>query len=280
MRFVVVDCGALHESLLESELFGHAKGAFTGAISTKKGLFEIADGGTLFLDEIGNTSVKLQTKLLRVLQERVFTPVGDTQVRKTDVRLIAATNKDLDAMVAEGTFREDLYYRLNIVPIDVPPLRKRKEDLPALAMHFLSKFREETGCGVFEISPDALTLLVDYDWPGNVRELENAIHRAVVLASGKTILAGQLPPEIRDHAPRPTVSAPKTAEDLKERKKQLRQEAVEDLERRFVIDALRRNDGNVTRAAADVGMQRPNFQALRRKYRIPLPKLPPTSAIE
>ena len=272
-----VDCGALHDSLLESELFGHAKGAFTGAISAKKGLFEVADGGTLFLDEVANTSVMLQAKLLRFLQQRVFTPVGHTQERKTDVRLIAATNQDLDVMVAEGAFREDLFYRLNIVPVDVPPLRKRKEDLPALAIHFLKKFREETGYDVSEISPDALSLLVDYDWPGNVRELENVIHRAVVLATDKTIVSGQLPAEIRDNSLRLTVCIPKTSEELKQRKRELREKSVEEVERRFVTEALKRNDWNVTHAAADVGMQRPNFQALMRKHHIALPQVPPSS---
>jgi len=266
-RFVTVDCGALQDSLLESELFGHAKGAFTGAISAKKGLFEVADGGTLFLDEIGNTSVMLQAKLLRVLQERTFMPVGDTRAQKTDVRLIAATNKDLDAMVADGSFREDLFYRLKIVPIDVPPLRQRKEDVPALAMHFLKKFREETGCDVSEIAPDAVNLLTDHDWPGNVRELENAIHRAVVLATGKTITPEQLPLDIREGAPL-TVRIPKTSEELKQRKKELREKAVEEVERRFVSEALKRNRGNVTHAATEVGMQRSNFQALMRKHNV------------
>jgi DNA-binding NtrC family response regulator len=272
MRFVAVDCGVLHDSLLESELFGHTKGAFTGAISAKKGLFEIAYGGTLFLDEIGNTSLTLQAKLLRVIQERVFTPVGDTREWKTDIRLIAATNKDLEAMVADGSFREELFYRLNIVPIHVPPLRKRREDIPALVMHFLKKFGEETGCDVSEIAPDALSLLVDYDWPGNVRQLENTIHRAVVLATGKRIVSEQLPPEIRSEPLQISDWVPKTSDELKERKKELREKAVEDVERLFTTEALKRNDWNVTRAAEEVGMLRPNFQALMRKYHITLGK--------
>jgi len=274
MRFVAVDCGALHESLLESELFGHVKGAFTGAISTKKGLFEVAEGGTLFLDEVGNTSVMLQAKLLRVLQEQVFTPVGHTQERKTDVRIIAATNRDLAEMVAGGSFREDLYYRLNIVTIEVPPLRKRREDIPALVMHFLSKYREESGSEVSEISPEALRMLVDYAWPGNVRELENVIQRAVVLANGKTITSEQLLPEIQGDTPRLTFKVPRTSEELKQRKKQLREKAVEEVERRFVTKALERNGWNITHAAADVGMQRPNFQALMRQHRIAPPRTP------
>ena len=280
MRFVAVDCGALHENLLESELFGHVKGAFTGAISAKKGLFEIADGGTLFLDEIANTSARLQVKLLRVLQERVFTPVGHAQELKADVRLIAATNEDLNVMVAEGTFRADLFYRLNIVPIHVPPLRKRKEDIPALVMHFLKKFRKETGCDVSEIAPDALSLLVDYRWPGNVRELENAIHRAVVLSTGQTIVSKQLPAEIRDNSLRLTVSVPKTSEELKQRKKELREKAVEEVERLFVTEALKKNGWNVSHAAADVGMQRRNFQALMRQHHITLGNTPAEPEIE
>jgi DNA-binding NtrC family response regulator len=268
MRFVAVDCCTLHDTLLESELFGHARGAFTGAISAKKGLFEVADGGTLFLDEIGNTSLVLQAKLLRVLQERTFTPVGDTQERKTDVRLIAATNSDLETMVAEGSFREELFYRLNIVPVRVPPLRERREDVPALAVHFLEKFREETGRDVSEISPEALSLLVDYDWPGNVRELENAVQRAVVLAPDRRIAVDQLPPEIRGRSLGLTVSVPRTADELKQRKKELREKSVEEVERQFVLEALKRSAGNVSHAAADVGMQRPNFQALMRKHHV------------
>ncbi|MBC8870837.1 MAG: sigma-54-dependent Fis family transcriptional regulator [Planctomycetes bacterium] len=271
-RFLAVDCGALHDNLLESELFGHTKGAFTGAITAKKGLFEVADGGTLFLDEIGHTSPTLQAKLLRVLQERVFIPVGDTDERTTDMRLIAATNKDVEAMVADDSFREELFYRLNIVAIRLPPLREREEDVPALAMHFLKKFRQETGRDVTEISPEALQLLIDYDWPGNVRQLENAIHRAVVLATGKTIVSEQLPPEMRDNVPLVTTCVPKTGQELKNRKKELREKSVEQVERQFVIEALNRNDWSVTKAAAEVGMQRPNFQALMRKYHITLAK--------
>ena len=195
-RFVAVDCGALHENLLESELFGHAKGAFTGATSTKKGLFEAADGGSLFLDEIGHTSLALQAKLLRVLQERVYTPVGDTRERKTDVRLIAATNRDLDAMVADGSFRQELFYRLSIVPITLPPLRERTEDIPALAAHFLKKFAKKTAVPVPSISPEALHLLLDHAWPGNVRELENVMHRISVLSTAATITPADLPREI------------------------------------------------------------------------------------
>ena len=270
-RFVPVDCGALHENLLESELFGHVKGAFTGAISGKPGLFAIADGGTLFLDEIGNTSLLLQTKLLRVLQERVFTPVGCTRERKTDLRLIVATNKDLEAMVAEGSFRQELFYRLNIVPIDVPPMRSRKEDIPALAMHFLRKLSKENASDVRSISSEALSILIDYDWPGNVRELQNVIHRAVVLAPGTIIDAEQLPVGISERIERFAVHVPRTSDELKSIKKELRERSVETVERRFVFDALKRSDWNVTHAANNVGMQRSNFQALMRKHDIHVP---------
>jgi DNA-binding NtrC family response regulator len=270
-RFVAVDCGALHENLLESELFGHAKGAFTGATSTKKGLFEIADGGTLLLDEIGHTSLALQTKLLRVLQQRVYTPVGDTRERKTDMRLIAATNKDLDAMVADGSFRQELFYRINIVPITLPPLRQRKEDIPVLAMHFIKKFRAETGQEVPEISPEAMQLLMDYAWPGNVRELENVMHRVSVLSTAPTIGPAQLPIEMRQSLPARSMAVPRTSRELKEQKKEMREKSVEEIERCFVLEALQRNDWNVSRAAVEVDMQRSNFQALMRRYRIAKP---------
>jgi DNA-binding NtrC family response regulator len=270
-RFVAVDCGALHENLLESELFGHAKGAFTGATSTKKGLFEAADGGSLFLDEIGHTSLALQAKLLRVLQERVFTPVGDTRERKTDVRLIAATNRDLNAMVAEGSFRQELFYRLSIVPITLPPLRARKEDIPALAAHFLKKFCEESGRQVPSISPEALHRLLDHAWPGNVRELENVMHRISVLSVVATVTPADLPLEIGSPESAATTVAPRTSQELKERKKEAREKSVEEVERGFVLAALQRNDWNVSRAAVDVHMQRSNFQALMRRYQIVKP---------
>ena len=167
--FVPVDCNSLSETLLESELFGHVKGSFTGAISNKRGMFEVADGGSLFLDEIGNIALPIQAKLLRVLQEREFRAVGDTRTRTTNIRLVTATNKDLKAMVADGSFREDLYYRINIFPIHMPPLRERREDIPALAFHFLNAFRSELGKEVTEFSDGATNALVNYDWPGNVR---------------------------------------------------------------------------------------------------------------
>ena len=192
-----MSCAALTESLLESELFGHVKGAFTGAIEDKKGRFELAHGGTLFLDEVGDMSESLQVKLLRVLQERQFEPVGGTQTISVDVRVIAATNRNLEEDVRNGTFREDLYYRLNVVPIHIPPLRERREDVPLLIKHFLDVHSRENDKEITGISPDALDILLKYDWPGNVRELESCIEMAVVMATGNRLTADLLPPKLR-----------------------------------------------------------------------------------
>jgi len=268
-QFVPVDCAVLSENLLESELFGHVRGSFTGAVTTKPGLFEVADGGTVFLDEVGNISLAIQAKLLRVLQEREFTPVGGTKAKKVDIRLIAATNKDLEKMIREETFREDLYYRLNIVPIYLPSLKERQEDIPLLAVHFLKKYAEEMGKTIKGFTPEAMEKLMKYPWPGNVRELENVIERTVVMIDEEMvrvdhlILPGQKEKEvlIEKHIPM-------TSEELKDIKKQLREKAVEEVERAFLLSALERHDWNVTRAAEEVGMLRPNFQALMRKYNL------------
>jgi DNA-binding NtrC family response regulator len=268
-QFVPVDCAVLSENLLESELFGHVRGSFTGAISTKPGLFEVADGGTVFLDEVGNISLAIQAKLLRVLQEREFTPVGGTKTKKVDIRLIAATNKDLEKLIKEETFREDLYYRLNIVPIYLPPLKERQDDIPLLSVHFLKKYAEEMGKTVKGFTPEAMERLMRYPWPGNVRELENVIERTIVMIENDEmvrvehlILPGQREKqELREHIPM-------TSEELKEIKKQIRERAVEEVEKAFVLSALERHNWNVTRAAEEVGMLRPNFQALMRKYNL------------
>ncbi len=265
--FVPVDCGSLSEQLLESELFGHVKGSFTGAVANKQGLFEVADGGTLFLDEIGNISLSTQAKLLRILQEREFKAVGDTRIRTANIRLISATNKDLEAMVAEGTFREDLYYRLNIFPIELPPLRERREDIPALAFHFLKLFSEELSKEMTEFSVEAMNMLVNYNWPGNVRELENTIHRAVILAADKVIRQGHLV-NIIDMGAALEANVPKSSDELKHFKKLAREKSVKNIEKLFVLEALKRNDWNVTRSAEETGMQRTNFQALMKKYDI------------
>jgi DNA-binding NtrC family response regulator len=265
--FVPVDCTSLSESLLESELFGHVKGSFTGAIANKKGLFETADGGTLFLDEIGNITLATQAKLLRFIEEREFKAVGDTRTQKVDIRLITATNKDLEGMVADGEFRDDLYYRINIFPIEIPPLRERRDDIPTLALHFLQKFSAEISQQPGEFSPGALNLLLNHDWPGNVRELENAVERAVILAGGDVIRQGHLV-DIIGMLPQIDLGVPRTAEDLKQLKKVARQKSVENVEKHFVLGALKRNGWNVTRAAEETGMQRSNFQALMAKYDI------------
>jgi len=268
-QFVPVDCAVLSENLLESELFGHVKGSFTGAVTTKPGLFEVADGGTVFLDEVGNITASIQAKLLRVLQEREFKPVGGTNAKKVDIRLIAATNKDLEKMIKDGTFMEDLYYRLNIVPIYLPPLKDRQEDIPLLAVHFLKKYAEEMGKAIKGFTPEAMEKLVRYAWPGNVRELENVIERTVVMMEneemvrvGHLILPGEQEKDVLEN------HIPVTSEELKEIKKQMREKAVEEIERAFVLNALERNHWNVTRAAEEVGMLRPNFQAMMRKYNL------------
>ncbi|MFA7280912.1 MAG: sigma-54 dependent transcriptional regulator [Sterolibacterium sp.] len=265
--FVAVDCNSLSETLLESELFGHIKGAFTGAVVNKRGMFEVANGGSLFLDEISNISMSTQAKLLRVTQEREFRAVGDTRTQSTNIRLITATNKDLKDMVAAGTFREDLFYRINIFPIQVPPLRERREDIPALAFHFLKVFSKELGKEVNEISADALTALTSHNWPGNVRELQNTVHRAMILANDKVIRQAHLTDILDLHA-RTDLDIPRTGDELKRLKKEAREKSVEDIEKLFLLEALKRNDWNVTRSAEETGMLRANFQALMRKYDI------------
>ena len=266
--FVPVDCNALSENLLESELFGHVKGAFTSAVVNKKGMFEVAGSGTLFLDEIGNISMSIQAKLLRVLQEREFRAVGDTRTLIANFRLVTATNKDLKAMVAAGTFRDDLYYRINIFPIHAPALRERKGDIPALAYHFLKVFSAELGKKITDISEGALSTLVNYGWPGNVRELENVMHRAAILTSDNVIRQAHLVNIVDSSQPQADLAVPRTGDELKRVKKAAREKSVEEIEKQFVLEALKRNEWNVTKSAEDTGMQRPNFQALMKKYTI------------
>ncbi len=266
--FVPVDCNSLSENLLESELFGHVKGAFTGAVANKKGMFEVAGSGSLFLDEIGNFSMPIQAKLLRVLQEREYRPVGDTRTLTANFRLITATNKDLKAMVANGSFRDDLFYRINIFPIHVPALRERKDDIPALAYHFLKVFSADLGKKITDISEGAISALINYDWPGNVRELENAMHRAAILATDHVIRQAHLVTIIDPGNGHADMVVPRTGDELKRLKKVAREKSVEEIEKQFVLEALKRNDWNVTRSAEDTGMQRPNFQALMKKYTI------------
>jgi DNA-binding NtrC family response regulator len=263
---VPVDCMSLSENLLESELFGHVKGAFTGAIANKRGLLEVAAGGSVFLDEVGNIPLSIQAKLLRVIQEREFKAVGDTRTQSANIRLICATNRELRAMVADGGFRDDLFYRINIFPIRVPALRERREDIPALAFHFLKSCSAEIGKQVTRFSDDAMSLLTSHDWPGNVRELENAVHRAVILASDAVVRKAHL----AGLGAQAAGAAPKTGEELKRIKKAAREKSVEAIEKAFVLDALKRNDWNVTKSAAETGMQRANFQALMKKHGIRL----------
>jgi len=267
-RFVAIDCAVFSKELLASELFGHVKGAFTGAVADKKGLLETAGGGTVFLDEIGNIDLEIQVKLLRFLQEREILPVGGVQPRRIDARLIFATNRDLKEMVERGEFRDDLYYRLLVFPIRLPSLRERREDIPALAYHFLKKAAARTGKNVRRFDDEALDQLVRYDWPGNVRQLENTIERLVILAEGETIETRHLALCFQQTATPAGLPVPTDSQQLKAVKKELREKAVAEVEKRFVLEALRRNDWNVTRAARDVKMQRTNFQALMRKYGI------------
>jgi len=267
--FVAVDCTALAENLLESELFGHVKGSFTGAIQTKMGLFRVADGGSLFLDEISNISLATQAKLLRVLQERQVTPIGSTQPIPINIHLLAATNKNLKTMVANGTFREDLFFRLNIIPIELPALRERKSDIPLLVSHFLKKYTAEIGKEIRGIAPDALAFLEEYPFPGNVRELENTIERAVVLVEGDIISKDDL--ELADGEEQeatPGGYVPTSAEELKEMKRHIRGKSVETIEKAFVMNALERNNWNVTRAAEETGILRPNFQGMLKRLGI------------
>jgi len=256
--FIVVNCGAFTESLLESELFGHVKGSFTGAISDKKGLLEIAHRGTFFLDEVAEMSRQTQVKFLRVLEEREFKPVGSTDTRKSDVRFITATNRELAKEVERGEFREDLYYRLNVIPVTIPPLRQRKEDIPLLAGHFLARYGQEMGKPVTGIAQEALNFLINYDWPGNVRELENTIQRAVALTRNSEITTDDLVIKMRTGTPAAalmTKDVPPEGIDLEER--------LTDLERTYIRTALERTNWNVTRAAK---LLNTSFRSLR--YRI------------
>ena len=268
--FVAVDCSSLPETLLESELFGHVKGSFTGAIHSKTGLFKVADGGTLFLDEISNISLATQSKLLRVIQERVLTPIGDTRPVPIDIRLVVATNINLRALVDKGSFREDLFFRINVIPVNLPPLKDRKGDLPLLIHHFLRKFSGEVGNKeVRGLAPDAMAVLEGYSFPGNVRELENIIERAVVLCEGDVIQKVNL--ELRSAEEERVLDSdivPLSLEELKETKKQIRERAVEPIEKAFVLNALKRNNWNVSQAAEETGMLRPNFHALLKKLGI------------
>jgi len=257
--FVKVNCGVLAENLLESELFGHVKGAFTGAIRDKLGRFELANGGTIFLDEIGDISANMQLKLLRVLQEGEFERVGGTETIKVDVRIIAATNRDLEDMMKKGQFRQDLYYRLNVIPIEVPPLRERRDDIPLLISHFLTKFTKQFNKTIDVIEDEAMQYLQSYSWPGNIRELENLIERAVVLnKTGRLtlkdfphyIVQQEIPPEIE-------IDNGHSLTDI-----------VDGFERQIILKALRENNFNKLRTAEKLGIHRSTFMSKLKKYGI------------
>jgi two-component system, NtrC family, response regulator PilR len=266
---VAVNCGALPEALLESELFGHMRGAFTGADANKKGLIEVAERGTVFLDEIGEMSAVMQVKLLRVLQERKFRRVGGLEEMQADIRVIAATNQDLAKRVAEGRFREDLFYRINVIGIHLPPLRDRREDIPLLAEHFLAKFSEQMGKAIGGVSREALDVMQRYDWPGNIRELENTIERAVALETTPTILLESLPRSVRGEGPRsPAVATaqpidaalPAAGFDLEAH--------VQEIERGYLAEALKRAGGVQVKAAELLGMSFRSFRYYVKKYNL------------
>ncbi len=253
--FVVVNCGAIPENLMESELFGHVRGAFTGAVATREGKFQAADGGTLFLDEIGEMPVALQVKLLRALQEKVVMKVGDTKSEPVDIRVVAATNRDLEEEIKKQNFREDLYYRLNVVNLHLPPLRERGDDMMVIAKFFLHKYAEEFGSKVKGFTPGALHAMRKYDWPGNIRQLENRIKKAIVLCD-KTLVG----PEDLDLFPEALKAVVPLAE------------AREDFQRRYILEVLERNNGNRTKTARDLGVDpRTIFRYLEREPDAPDP---------
>jgi len=260
--FVSINCGALTETLLESELFGHERGAFTGAVALKKGRFELADGGTLFLDEVGDMPPPLQVKLLRVLQEMEFERVGGTRTIKVDVRVLSASNRDIKNDVAEGIFREDLFYRLNVIQIEVPPLRERADDIPFLVKHFIEKYISDEDKGPIELSPEVWKAFYTYTWPGNVRELENVIERAVVLSSGEMITLEELPDNLLE----------KNEEEIDLNKivplNLALPEALERLEKKLVIRALKYSDNVQSRAAEILGISRRMMNYKMKKYEI------------
>jgi len=265
-RFVAVDCSTFSSSLLESELFGHVKGAFTGAVKDKDGIFDAAAHGSLFLDEVANLNLDIQAKLLRTMESREFKPVGGGRVKTSDVRIIAATNRDLKHMVDEGNFREDLFYRLNVFPIFIPALRERRGDIPRLLYHFLKLYCRQIGKRVDGFSDEALERLVNHHWPGNVRQLKNVVERLVILAEDRILdywnLAENL--DIQPH-PSPGV-VPKTLAELKTFKRHLLENHFGKIEKAFLQDALAEAGGNIAQAARQVGMQRSNFSALMKKY--------------
>ena len=267
-KFVAVDCNTFSPSLLESELFGHVKGAFTGAIQDKAGIFESADHGSLFLDEVGNLDPDIQAKLLRAMEMQEFKPVGSSRIRKSDVRFIAATNRDLKAMVEKGTFREDLFYRLNVFPIFIPPLRERKDDIPRLLYHFLKVYRQKIAKRVDGFSDDSIEMLANYDWPGNVRQLKNVVERLVIMADERVLDYQSLSDHWEMKTNRTRDAVPETLEQLKSVKRHLLENQFGQIEKAFLQKALLAAHGNITQAAKHAGMQRSNFSALMKKHHL------------
>ena len=259
-RFVAVNCGSLAETLLESELFGHEKGAFTGAMTQRKGIFESADGGTLFLDEVGEIPPSTQVKLLRVLQEGEFQRVGGTDSIRVDIRIVAATNQNLEEKIRSGHFRQDLYYRLNVVPIQVPPLRERTEDLPLLMSHFIDQCNQRMNRRIGSVSPQAMAFLMAYTWPGNVRQLENVIQRMIVVAKGGILDVHDLPAEIRGMEK----GNQEKGRDLKD----IARETAGLAEKNVILDALVQTGWNVTRAARSLGVSRVTLQKKMKTYNL------------
>jgi two-component system, NtrC family, response regulator PilR len=265
--FITINCGAFPETLLESELFGYMKGAFTGANENRRGLFQAAHGGTLFMDEIGNMSVTMQVKLYRVLQEGKVRPIGSTDESDVDVRVIAATNKDLEKEIAEERFREDLYYRLSVIPIHLPPLRERREDIPLLAREFLERFSKSMSKNVDGIEPEAMRRLEVYDWPGNVRELENTIERAVALESGHKVSTEALPERIQTHFQETVPSAAHNGNGTALPQEGLNlEEHIQKIERSYLLAALERSGGVRTQAAELLKMSYRSFRHYAKKY--------------
>jgi DNA-binding NtrC family response regulator len=274
--FFAVDCGTLSGNLLESELFGHLKGAYTDAHQDKEGIFQRAEGGTVFLDEISNISLDVQGKLLRFLESREFLPLGGTVVRKVDIRLIFATNRNLQELVAAKVFREDFYYRIYVYPILLPPLRERSIDIMPIAYHFLRQFSRSLGKSISGFDELVAQRLTAFDWPGNVRQLRNAIERAVILCESERITLREMPIfSDTGEAEQLLDAVPQNNAELKQVKKEIRRKAVDQIEKNFLLNALQRSQWNVTRAAQETGLQRTNFQNMMKKHGIVLPARSP-----